>query len=440
MKVVIFLIEKSNELKYLSPIISFFKQKQIKIQICFIQKIESKNDYKKYLKPDKAQGYLLKKERLIKFSDKQEFHNFCIDNSKNISFIFSLHFISKERFKISKKFLKSITKKWCVVGHGMDSFIQFKNEDTYLNYEVNFFFSSKFFLKEGKKYIKKFTKRRNIFNSKNIKIFLVGNSMYSRKIFKKKRRQKKKLIYLPFPFLRDRYGKNKSFAFQAAYSGQFINFFTFSKNSQKKGYYFSIYSQIKHYILNKIEILKYYNLIKRYYDFYNELNVIKSIRKFCDLNNYEFIVKPRLKFPYINKLKKYADKVIFDDESSQYPSLFQKELSTADLVIGSLSSSVYEVVMFKIPYINIEIPEIAFKSKSNKFMHNYGKNLTYNFDKVVFNYKIENFVTNFKNEKPGKFSLSKKKSELYLKKFCGLSKNSEEIGKKIFEILKLGNK
>ena len=40
--------------------------------------------------------------------------------------------------------------------------------------------------------------------------------------------------------------------------------------------------------------------------------------------------------------------------------------------------------MFKIPYINIEIPKIAFKSKSNKFMHNYGKNLYYNFDKVSF--------------------------------------------------------
>ena len=70
MKVIIFLIEKSNELKYLSPIISFFKQKEIKIQVCFIQKIESKNDYKKYLKPEKAKGNLLKKEKLFKFSDK----------------------------------------------------------------------------------------------------------------------------------------------------------------------------------------------------------------------------------------------------------------------------------------------------------------------------------------------------------------------------------
>ena len=59
--------------------------------------------------------------------------------------------------------------------------------------------------------------------------------------------------------------------------------------------------------------------------------------------------------------------------------------------------------------------------------------------KLVFNYKINDFVNKFKNEKSEKFSLNKKNQILYIKKFCGLSKNSEEIGKKIFEILKLGN-
>ena len=46
MKKVIFLIEKSNELKYLSSTLFFFNKKKIEIQICFIQKIEYKNDFK----------------------------------------------------------------------------------------------------------------------------------------------------------------------------------------------------------------------------------------------------------------------------------------------------------------------------------------------------------------------------------------------------------
>ena len=65
--------------------------------------------------------------------------------------------------------------------------------------------------------------------------------------------------------------------------------------------------------------------------------------------------------------------------------------------------------MFKIPYINIEIPKIAFGSNSNKFLHNYEKNLYYNFDKVVFNYKISDFINKFKNEKYKKFNLNEKK-------------------------------
>ena len=88
---------------------------------------------------------MIKKIKVKKFIDEIQFHNFCIHEFKNISFIFSLHFLSKERFKISKKFLQSITKKWCVIGHGMDSFIQFKNEDTYLDYKVNFFSRQIFF-------------------------------------------------------------------------------------------------------------------------------------------------------------------------------------------------------------------------------------------------------------------------------------------------------
>ena len=104
MKKIIFFIEKSNELKYLAPIISFFKKKKLKIQICFINRPEIKNDFKKYLKPEKVKGNLIKKIKVKKFIDEIQFHNFCIHEFKNISFIFSLHFLSKERFKISKNF------------------------------------------------------------------------------------------------------------------------------------------------------------------------------------------------------------------------------------------------------------------------------------------------------------------------------------------------
>ena len=42
--------------------------------------------------------------------------------------------MSRERFKISAEFLDAINTKWCVVGHGADSFLQFENENTFSYY------------------------------------------------------------------------------------------------------------------------------------------------------------------------------------------------------------------------------------------------------------------------------------------------------------------
>ncbi len=434
MKKTIFLVERSNEIKYLAPIIETLKKKKIEIEICTFILSHDENNFKNYLNFNNIKSNLIKDTEIKKFDNKNKFHDYCIEKTNEISYIFSLVFLSRERFKISTKFLDAINAKWCVVGHGLDSFSQFKDEDTYIKYTVNFFFTSKFFFKEGKEYIKKFVKHKNVFDTEKVKTHYIGNAMFSKKIFTKKTNLKKKLIYLPFPFLKERYGKD--FAFQAAYSGQFINYYSFLKNIKKKNILYSIYYQIKHYILNNLEIIRHYSAIKNYYQIDNELNVVKSIREFCDKNDFKFVVKPRLKFPFINKIYDYADQILFDDESSQYPTLFQKEISSSDIVIGSLSSSVYEVAMFKLPYVNIEIPEVAFRSKSNKFFHKYNKNLYYNFNGVVFNYKINDFIKNFKKYKFSKFKQDKKKNHFYLKKFCGIENNKVNIGEKILKILK----
>ncbi len=438
MKKVVFLVDRTNDLKFYSSVIEYFKKKKIEIEIYFIDYSTDKKNFKYYLNPLNIKSKVLKNLKIIKFLKKKDLHDFLIEESKNISFIFSLTFLSKARFLISSKFLDLINKKWCVIGHGMDSFTQLNDEDTFINYQANFFFVSKFFFDEGKKFLKKFVRKKNIFDTKKVNIYLIGNSMYSNKIFTRKNHTRKKLVYLPFPFLRERYGKN--FAFQAAYAGQFINYYSFAKYIHKKNIFNAFISGLKHSILNKLEIFKNYNLIKNYYENYNELNLIKSIRSFCDKNNYDFVVKPRLKFPYIKHLNKYADKIIFDNENLQSPSLLQKELATTDLIIGSLSSTVYEAAMFKIPYINIEIPDIAFISKEDKFFYNYKQKLYYNYDGVVFNYKIDEFIDNFENENISKFRINKKAYDRYIRKFCGLSDKNKDFGQKIYKILKLRKK
>ena len=438
MKKTIFLIERTNDLRFFASIIESFQDKGKKIELVYFNIYENSKGFKYYLNPKNLKTKTIAKIKIIKIENKIKLHNFFLKNIKDISFIFSLTFLSNKRFLITTQFLKIIDKKWCVVSHGQDSFSQFKDEDTYINYSPNFFFSSKSLFKEGKEYLKNFSKGKNILDANKTKIYFVGNTMFSKKVFSKKPNKKKSLIYLPFPFLRERYKNN--FAFQAAYSGKDIDYFLYSRKLHKKSLTKSILSQIKHNLLNIIEIIKHYKSIKNYYLFENELNVIKTIKKFCDKNNYEFIVKPRFKFPHIKHLGKYADKVISDNEEQQYPNLLQSEMSKADLVIGSLSSSVFESAMFKIPYINIEIPKIAFISKVDSFFHNYSAEHYYNFKGVVFNYKIKDFINHFYKESQSNLKIDFKRNNTYLKKFCGLEKNSKDCGEKIYKILHIGRK
>tara|TARA_B100001057_G_scaffold453221_1_gene497858 strand:- start:5556 stop:6863 length:1308 start_codon:yes stop_codon:yes gene_type:complete len=431
-KKTIFFIERSNDLRFFGSLINFFLKKKIKIELLYFLGNTDKSNSKYYLNPKNLKTQLTRHTKIKKFTDIKDIQNYLITNKDKISFIFSLVFLSKKRFYITSKFLNAVDKKWCVINHGLDNYTQFKDEDTNLNYKCNFFCDSKYFYKKGLEWSDKFAKKKNILNSSNVKIYFVGSSMFTKEIFLKKFSVRKKLIYLPFPFLRKRY--NSDFSFQAAFAGKFINYYSFLKKYHNKNFLNSILEQCKHFILNNLEIMKNIKKIKNYYYFENELQVIKSIRKFCDKNNLEFIVKPRLKFAFCSYTGAMADRVIIDNESSQFPTMFQKEISNAEIVIGSLSSAIYETAMFKVPYINIEIPNIAFKSKSDHSFYNYKKNSNYNFKGVIYNNKIKHLIKTLEFKKLSDFRLDKKRSQKYLQKFCGI--NKKDFGERVYEVLK----
>ena len=68
--------------------------------------------------------------------------------------------------------------------------------------KTNFFFISKFMFSFAKKWLHKFGKK-NFKKLTNSKIYYVGNAMYSKKIFKKFSK-KNKVVYLPFPYLKEK--------------------------------------------------------------------------------------------------------------------------------------------------------------------------------------------------------------------------------------------
>ena len=92
--------------------------------------------------------------------------------------------------------------------------------------------------------------------------------------------------------------------------------------------------------------------------------------------------------------------------------MLQEELSKSSLVVGSLSSAVFESVMFNVPYVNISIPNIAFTAKDDKYWYNYSYNSYYNYKGVVFNYNIKDFIENFKDKKLSNFKIDQKEERL----------------------------
>jgi len=431
-KKVVFIIHRTNEFKYLCSTIDAFYNKKIPIEILILSD-EKKNSFKYYLNSKKLKSSILNKIPRLYFTKSINLQNYFIENIKNISFIFSLVFLSESRFLIDKKFLNLVKNKWCVMNHGTDIFEQCKNEKTYYNYNPIFFVDTNYYLKFGKKWLKKYVNKKTIFSTKKIRFKVVGNSMYSKKVFKKDYKSKtKSLIYLPYPYLKQRY--NADFSFQAAFVGRFINMYYFYRKYHNASIFYSFSRQIIHILTNSYEILKNFNLIKKYY-FENEYQIVKKISSFCKKNNLKFIIKPRLKFPYPKLYDKYADKIIYDDESKQFPSLLQKELANSKIVISHNSSAVYETAMFKKISINIEIPKIAFHSKSSKALFTFLPNSEWNFNKVVYNFKIKEFLDKFDKLYIKNLEINNKQHKKYISKFCGISKKYD-TGERIYNEIK----
>lgn len=432
-KKVVFIIYRTNEFKYLSSTINAFFKKKIPIELLFISD-QNKKSFKYYLDPKKLNTPLINKIPKKYFYNVNDLQDFFIKDIENISLIFSLVFLSKSRFLIDENFLRLVRNKWCVINHGTDNYAQIKDEQTDYNYNPIFFADTKYYIRFGKKWVQKFVKKKNILLSKKIIFKIVGNSMYSREIFKiKKNTKSNKLIYLPYPYLKERY--NSDFSFQAAFVGQFINMYLFYRKFHKSSILYAFKAQISHWIINSIELIKNFKLIKKYYYHQNELQVVKTISKFCKKNNLQFIIKPRLKFPFPNVYNKFADKIIYDDESKQFPSILQKEIAESKIVIGSNSSAIYETAMFNKLSINIEAPKIAFNSNSSRSLFTFLPNTEWNFKKVVLNFKINEFIEKFDNMRVEDLRLDRTQHKKYLKKFCGIEKKYD-TGEKIYNEIK----
>jgi hypothetical protein len=82
---------------------------------------------------------------------------------------------------------------------------------------------------------------------------------------------------------------------------------------------------------------------------WNDRNVLKALRQFCDRNGAYLLIKSRLKTPVPEYAKAIADKWVYDD--SYYPATVLEALRIANLSVSFYSSAVFESAWLGVPHL-----------------------------------------------------------------------------------------
>jgi hypothetical protein len=228
------------------------------------------------------------------------------------------------------------------------------------------------------------------------------------------------VIYLPFPFspARRLYTEGGNYAWQAAFSGLFLNYETEGEFRLLKIRNLTVFFLKK--MLYLIEVMTNFEAIKWVSRRWNEPAVIKEIERFCHNNDLIFIAKPRKKFPYVSQIFKSCSTLIKDNEIQNNPSVLQELFSIAELVIGYQSTAVLESVLNKTPYLNIESPPSFLNNdEARLFFHRCDEGGMYSYEGVVKNMNIPQLINNLHGMNVTDFKFNSQKRSEYMEKFLG---------------------
>jgi hypothetical protein len=223
------------------------------------------------------------------------------------------------------------------------------------------------------------------------------------------------LIYLPFPF---RLSATKGLAWQMQFSGIFSR----SELGAGNGLFRSVKSLFREYY-RRMRLIFRAMLQKERRTFFQfrptEVDVARTIRMFCDSNNLKMVIKARTKHPPPLSVSRMSDCYIDDDESQQYPTKLQELLAVASAQIGYSSSAVLESISAGVCHVNIELP-IEFYEMDQSWADLLGTEIggLLNYPNVVTNLSVARFVSDFGQMNFRDISFDTNARTEYLEQFC----------------------
>ncbi len=345
----------------------------------------------------------------------------------DIDIVVSIHFPGVyPAFKFMDKIVKSRPFKWfTLMSSAPDSFfelVKILDKNSGYRFKEPFFVFSKRWLEMGKEYLQRyFPKHFQIVNNMKIKFMIVGtpefdlfNNVKSPQIIRKKygiSENRSILLYLPFSYN----NRNQYSSFERAFTGILTNTYISKENEYVHNKKKNIFKNLLYKIYISYKIVQDRKAFNYWIKGFNEAKVFKAVRKFCDRNNLFLVVKPRMKFPLAEIIKRKADLIVWDSEKSQNPPIMKELLSIAKLSVSFFSYSVLTSVFANVPHLNILLPDEYFPRHDNKFWFSGKKYSIFNFPDVCQCWSIEDTIKKLAQTDLNEFIIKKSAKKEYIK-------------------------
>lgn len=152
---------------------------------------------------------------------------------------------------------------------------------------------------------------------------------------------------------------------------------------------------------------------------FNDRNVVKTIRAFCDANGAALVVKARAKDPARAYVTRYADRVLGDE--GYYPATILELLRISSLCLHFYSTVAYEAAYAGVPSICIAPAEddLGFPAIWQEWFLNPAPGGSFNFPGVVYRVELGRFLGTFVGARLSDYPLEPAARAHYIERFVG---------------------
>jgi hypothetical protein len=151
---------------------------------------------------------------------------------------------------------------------------------------------------------------------------------------------------------------------------------------------------------------------------WNDVNVVKALRRFCDRNGAYLLVKSRRKTPIPAYTEALADRCVYDE--SVYPATVLEALSVASLSAGYYTTSVFESVSQGVPHLCLTYTASDYNGADSNFFRRFyspEEGSPFQFRGVTTAWSIPEALTRLPGATLSDFTMDRQARTGYIRKF-----------------------